>query len=183
MYNLYLHGFFIWNIKTSIFFKFFRVDPSWPMKPGTRPLGRVNPRAGFNNYGRWCVVVLGCGVLGLYGGCLGEWLFSCKGRQLSLGFFRLGFFFFGRFGEKSVGKLFIAFLYLFFFISSFTWDNHLFIGKIIYLFLPNCLVPKQPKCFLVPHFLPFHLVIFSIYYILFFVFWFFWKIATSMLTQ
>jgi hypothetical protein len=28
---------------------------------------------------RWCVVVLGCGVLGLYGGCLGEWLFSCKG--------------------------------------------------------------------------------------------------------
>jgi len=42
------------------------------MKPGTRPLGRVNPRAGFNNYGRWCVVVLGCGVLGLYGGCLGE---------------------------------------------------------------------------------------------------------------
>ena len=22
------------------------------MKPGTRPLGRVNPRAGFNNYGQ-----------------------------------------------------------------------------------------------------------------------------------
>jgi len=22
------------------------------MKPGTRPLGRVNPRAGFNNYAR-----------------------------------------------------------------------------------------------------------------------------------
>jgi len=28
-----------------------RVDSGWPMKPGTRPLGRVNPWAGFNNYG------------------------------------------------------------------------------------------------------------------------------------
>jgi hypothetical protein len=46
--------FFIWNIKTLFFFKFFRVNPGWPLKPGTRPLGRVNPRAGFNNYGaRW----------------------------------------------------------------------------------------------------------------------------------
>jgi hypothetical protein len=46
--------FFIWNIKTLFFFNFSgwtRVDPGWPLKPGTRPLGRVNPRAGFNNYG------------------------------------------------------------------------------------------------------------------------------------
>ena len=27
-----------------------RVDPSWPMKSETRPLDRVNPRVGFDNY-------------------------------------------------------------------------------------------------------------------------------------
>jgi hypothetical protein len=46
--------FFIWNIKILIFLNFFgltRVDPGWPIKPWTWPLGRVNPRAGFNNYG------------------------------------------------------------------------------------------------------------------------------------
>jgi len=48
--------FFIWNIKILIFFNFSgltRVDPGWPMKPETRPLGRVNPRTGFNNYDIW----------------------------------------------------------------------------------------------------------------------------------
>jgi hypothetical protein len=48
--------FFIWNIKTLIFFNFSgltRVDPGWPMKPGTRPLGQVNSRVGFNNYAIW----------------------------------------------------------------------------------------------------------------------------------
>jgi len=48
--------FFIWNIKTLIFFNFSgltRVDPGWHMKPGTRPLGQVNSRVGFNNYAIW----------------------------------------------------------------------------------------------------------------------------------
>ena len=36
----------MWNIKILIFLIF----PGWPMKPGTQPLGRVNPRAEFNNY-------------------------------------------------------------------------------------------------------------------------------------
>jgi hypothetical protein len=40
--------FFMWNIKILIFLIF----PGWPMKPGTRPLGWVNPRAGFNYYGQ-----------------------------------------------------------------------------------------------------------------------------------
>jgi hypothetical protein len=31
-------------------FNFFSIDPGWPMKPETRPLDRVNPRAGFDNY-------------------------------------------------------------------------------------------------------------------------------------
>jgi hypothetical protein len=44
--------FFIWNIKTSnIFFKFFQVDPSQPVWPESRLLSRVNPWAGFDNYG------------------------------------------------------------------------------------------------------------------------------------
>jgi hypothetical protein len=63
----------------------------------------------------WCVVVWGCGVLGLYGGCLGEWLFSCKGRQLSLGFFRLGFFFVGDLERKVWENFFMTFLYFIFF--------------------------------------------------------------------
>jgi len=40
-------------MKFLIFFKLIRVDrvdPSWPMKPETRPHDRVNPRTGFDNY-------------------------------------------------------------------------------------------------------------------------------------
>ena len=55
IYSLYLHDFlkktFIWNIKyLNFFFWLIRVNPGWPMKPRTRPLSRVNPRAGFKNY-------------------------------------------------------------------------------------------------------------------------------------
>jgi hypothetical protein len=44
--------FFIWNIKTLIFFIFSgqsgltRVDPGWPMKPGTSPLAGSTPGPG-----------------------------------------------------------------------------------------------------------------------------------------
>jgi len=33
------------------------------MKPGTRPLGRVNPRAGFNNYAIYTLFFLSVGLV------------------------------------------------------------------------------------------------------------------------
>jgi hypothetical protein len=85
--------------------------------------------------------------------------------------------------ERRVRKMVFGFSFLSLFFSSLkfplplcVWYNHLFIDKIIYLFPPNCLVPKQLKKSLWSLiFPPLLLVSLSKYFFCFFVFWYPWK--------
>jgi hypothetical protein len=95
--------------------------------------------------------------------------------QLSLGLLRATYFVY-------VGKiLFLVFILFYFFFSLLGYFfiallhkicssvlgvyNHLFVSKFFWVLPLNCLVPKQSKFYLVPHFLPFELLIpLPIYY-------------------
>jgi hypothetical protein len=68
--------------------------------------------------------------------CFFLFFFSLSRWQLGFGIMGLGFFcvyaFWKRMWEQNFGPLLIFLV----------WDSHLFIGKIICLFPPHCLVPK-----------------------------------------
>ena len=111
-----------------------------------------------------------------------------KSHNNSLLFGVVFFYYYCMWGEKMI-EYFGFFIFFCLPLFYCVWDNHLFISKMIWIFPPNCLVPKQLKFSVLDFFFPFHfwsLCSFIIFFIFlnFFVFWFIYKKKTiSMSSQ